>query len=136
MKKKLFILLISGLIVLTGGYSQDSIRTRNDKPGTPQSLRKVNITPASQVHVVNTNVAPGQSINHGATESNNVNNKQEQTIVSEPNTVNSTVPNSVNVTDPKTGKVNRGSPASTGPADTLSNGINNRKTNVTNPIRK
>lgn len=121
MKKIFFILLVTCLFSMPRGYSQDSARTRNDKPGTPQSLRTTNTAPQTQLHVVNPNVAPNQSINHGATESNGVNNKQEQIITTAPNTGKEIPNNSI----------------STGRADsTNSSIINNRKTNVTNPIRK
>ena len=74
------IILIPVLLLAFSGYGQDSMRTRNDKPGTPQSLRTPDHAPRNRVHIINTNTDPIQTINHGATESNKVNNAKDQTI--------------------------------------------------------
>ena len=79
------IILVPVLLLAFSGYGQDSIRTRNDKPGTPQSLRTPDHAPRNRVHIINTNTDPRQTINHGATESNKVNNAKDQTIKVDPN---------------------------------------------------
>jgi hypothetical protein len=120
MKKNLFILLITVLLLKFNAYCQDSLRTRNDKPGTPQSLRTPDNTPESQVKIINPTTIPNQAIDHGATESNQASNTSVQA---------------------------NGAVISTPQVKTSNNGTNNlnsasydtaksRKSNITNPIRK
>ena len=78
MKTKFFICSLSALIIACSGYSQDSSRTRNDKPGTPQSLRTRNNSPENRVHLIETHKPAQQSIYHAGTESNKVNNTDKQ----------------------------------------------------------
>ena len=113
-------------------YSQDSIRTKNDKPGTPQSLRTVDNTPQNKVHFNNTYKAPGQSINHGATESNKIINTNDHNIINDPNQDN-------NKLIPKTPITISNEPARQAiKADTSINKgtMSNGQSNATNPIRK
>ena len=125
---KLSIILVSVILLSLTGYCQDSTRTRNDKPGTPQSLRTPDNAPQNRVHTINTNTAPNQTINHGATESNKVNNTKEQTKIADPNVGNGTV-------IPQTPVINNS--AATHTDSTINKDvINNGKSNVTNPIRK
>lgn len=118
---KTSIILIPILLLSFAGYSQDSVRTKNDKPGTPQSLRTPNTAPRSKVHVIDNNAAPNQTIHHGATESNKVNNTREQTIKGDPNNGSSTlIPQTPVITNKTTGQTDSAL----------------KKSNVTNPIRK
>lgn len=98
MKKNLSILIILVLILVFTGYGQDSLRTRNDKPGTPQSLRSPDQTPQSRVTIVNTNTPPTQNVIHGSPESNKVNNTG-QTIVNTPVSPITTVPADTTITN-------------------------------------
>lgn len=93
MKKKL-IMLTASFFILSIGYAQvsDSVRTRNDKPGTPQSLRTPNNAPRTHVHTINKNVPPQQSINHGATESNNPDNLDKKKAIAPNATYGKKVP--------------------------------------------
>jgi hypothetical protein len=84
MKKKISILLISILLLAFSSYSQDGIRTKNDKPGTPQSLRHTDNTPQSHVQIINNNT-PSQTNMNRASESNNVNNSTQHTITIDSN---------------------------------------------------
>ncbi|MEO6639463.1 MAG: hypothetical protein ABIN25_14380 [Ginsengibacter sp.] len=88
MKKK-FIILGAAFLILTTGYAQvnDSVRTRNDKPATPQSLRTPNMAPRTHVHTINKSVPPQQTINHGATESNDPSNLNKSKTIA-PNSTN------------------------------------------------
>lgn len=129
MKKKLIILATS-FFILTIGRAQvsDSVRTRNDKPGTPQSLRTPNMAPRTHIHTINKDVPPGQTINHGATESNKPNNLDKKKTVAP----NSTYGKKVPIT-PVTIK-----PGLT-PRDTSINNkgvMQNGQSNASNPIRK
>lgn len=129
MKKK-FTTLLASFLFLTISYGQlkDSVRTRNDKPGTPQSLRTPNMSPRIKVHVSNKDKGQNQTINHGATESNKVINSNENTIIANPEPVTEKeIPKT-----PITLEANRKL------IDTSkNNGIpGNGQSNVTNPIRK
>ena len=113
-------------------YSQDSIRTKNDKPGTPQSLRKVDNTPQNKVHFNNTYRAPRQSINHGATESNKIVNRNDPGLINDLNSHN-------NKLIPKTPITIINQPARQAiKADTSINKgtMSSGQSNTTNPIRK
>ena len=81
---KFFILLVSVLLAAFNGYSQDSIRTENDKPGTPQSLRIPDNTPQSHVEITNNNTTPNQTNINRPSESNTINNTNRQTITIDP----------------------------------------------------
>ncbi len=132
MNKKYFIILIILFGLKFTSYAQDSIRTRNDKPGTPQSLRTNDNTPRNREHLINSNRTANQSINHEATESNKVNNAKEQTIIADPNTGNG-------VGTPKTPItiINQPAPAASRTDSIIkNNAISNGKSNATNPIRK
>ncbi len=93
MKKKLIILSAS-FFILSIGYAQvsDSVRTRNDKPATPQSLRTPNNAPRTHVHNINKDVPAQQSINHGATESNNPDNLSKKKMIAPNSTYGKKVP--------------------------------------------
>ena len=82
---KFSILLISTLFLVFSGYSQDSVRTKNDKPGTPQSLRRTDDTPQSHVQITNNNTTPNHTDINRPSESNNVNNTTQQTITIDSN---------------------------------------------------
>src|SRR5437868_4740508 len=108
---KLYILLVS-LLSASITYGQDSARSRNDKPGTPQSLRTTDKSPVNQVHVINPNIVPNQAINHGATENSKVNTTDNNKV--------NTVKQPVIVTNDHTGI----SPVSQTPAATLNQSTN------------
>ncbi len=129
MKKKLTILLLS-FFILSIGYGQisDSVRTRNDKPGTPQSLRTPNTAPRNHIHTINKNVPPQQSVNHDGIETNEPNNQRNKEVIAPNSTNNKTVP-----VTPVTIK-----PGLT-PQDTSKNSkgvMQNGQGNASNPIRK
>ncbi len=65
MKTKFFVSLLSFLLLAFISYGQDSVRTRNDKPGTPQSLRTIDNAPKNKVHLIKTYKPQQQSIYHG-----------------------------------------------------------------------
>ena len=122
MKSKLSIILVTVLLLALGGYSQDdSMRTRNDKPGTPQSLRTADQSPQSHVNVINANTAPDQSGTHATTGNNEINN----TLIADPNTADKPAP-----TSPIT-LVNKPRRDSGVKNSAIQNGISN----ATNPIR-
>ncbi len=132
MKTKCSIATIACLLFVLITNGQDSIRTRNDKPGTSQSLRTVNNAPGNKVHLINTYRPPQQEIYHGATESNKVGNFNDRTTVYPgitnasklPSTPSITIDNrSINQTIRRDTAVNKG---------TMGNG----ESNATNPIRK
>jgi len=85
MKQMFFILVIPLLLLASSVYSQDSIRTKNDKPGTPQSLRKPDNTPESHVQITNSNPTSNQTNINRPSESNTINNTTQQTITIDPN---------------------------------------------------
>ena len=64
MKNKLLILLAVSLFVCRsyGQVANDSVRTRNDKPGTPQSLRTPDMSPQSHVTLINPRAATNQTV--------------------------------------------------------------------------
>ena len=82
---KFSIVLISILLLVFRGFSQDSVRTKNDKPGTPQSLRHADNTPQSHVQITNNNTTPNQTDINRPSESNNVNNTTQKTITIDSN---------------------------------------------------
>ena len=126
MKSKLFILSISFLFFASASYSQvanDSVRTRNDKPGTPQSLRTPDMSPQSHVTLLNTKAAPNQNAS-----GTNTANANGQTIITVPNTDNTNVPKTPITLQNK----------ATNRLDTIPKAvepISNKAPNVTNPIR-
>jgi hypothetical protein len=128
MKRKLLVLLISFLSASVVGYSQDSARTKNDKPGTTQSLKTSDQSPQSHADIINSNTAPNQTIVHGAPESNKVNSGKRKTIITNSAASDKPVP-----TTPIT-IINKppGRPASTVNSSAIQNGISNSS----NPIRK
>jgi hypothetical protein len=84
MKTKILCLLVSILFVTTNNYAQtitDSARTRNDKPGTPQSLRTPNTAPVSHVTILNSYVPQNQNVLHTSSESNTPNNTNGKTVI-------------------------------------------------------
>ncbi len=132
MKTKRFIAITICLFFFLITNGQDSIRTRNDKPGTPQSLRTINNAPKNKVHLIDTYRPPQQQIFHGATESNKVGNLDNGTKIYPhvknatrlPSTPAVTIDNrSINQTIRRDTAVNKG---------TMGNG----ESNATNPIRK
>jgi hypothetical protein len=84
MKTKLFILPITISLWIFCSYGQDSIRTKNDKPGTTQSLRKSDQTPQNHVQIINTQTPTQADVNRPS-ESNTQNNTTQQTITTDPN---------------------------------------------------
>ncbi|MBA2250541.1 MAG: hypothetical protein H0W12_10170 [Chitinophagaceae bacterium] len=132
MKLSLFLTFICSFILTVKGFSQsppDSVRTRNDKPGTPQSLRTPNQAPTSHVQLINTNIAVGQTINHGATESNKLNNNTEKTIIVAPRTKNGKA-------IPKTPITLVNKPLIRADSVLNAGAVKNGISNSTNPIRK
>jgi hypothetical protein len=69
---KTICLTIAVLFFCNITFCQDSVRTVNDKPGTPSSLRTPYTPPLNHRHTVNSNRLPNQAINHNGTESNQV----------------------------------------------------------------
>ncbi len=132
MKTKILISAILFVFITLNGFSQsiDSIRTKNDKPGTPQALRTPDNSPRNRVHTIKRQKHLNQTINHGATESNKVIDKKQPEVI---------VPNSVNKTTETKSPVTL-APQNNPPAITDSTGSNkslsNGQDNVTNPIRK
>ena len=125
MKRKLYTVLVITLAFAIKSYGQnDSVRTRNDKPGTPQSLRTSDQSPQSHVEIKNTNTIPGQTISPATTG----NNGTSSTIVTDPNTAGKPVP-----TSPIT-LVNK--PRDHVDTSVKNSAIQNGVSNVTNPIRK
>ncbi len=132
MKTKISISLLSFLLSTFMSYGQDSIRTRNDKPGTPQSLRTTNNAPKNRIHVVEAYKPPGQTIYHGATESNKINNTKKRARVSPNITKAKEIPRTPAITiDNQTTQqaIQNDSAVNKG---TMGNG----QSNATNPIRK
>lgn len=84
MKLEISIVLILILSLVFSGYSQDSLRTKNDKPGTPQSLRTSDNTPKTHLEIISNNT-PNQININKPSESNNINNTTRQTITIDPN---------------------------------------------------
>lgn len=123
MKNKLSILFVTGLLTIVTCYGQDSARTINDKPGTPQSLRRPYNGPTNTIHTINTTVAPGQTINHNGTGSNQVNYRKQQIIIPHNNYNSKPV-------KPKSQIYSTNKPVKN-PAD-----INNKPPNVSDPIHK
>lgn len=119
-------LIFTPFLFALASYGQDSIRTKNDKPGTPKSLRIPDNTPRNQVHTINTNTPPAQTINHGAVESNQVNNSKQSTIITNANPANGAVIPPSDTTPKNPGVRN----------DTMINNALNNKSNVTSPIRR
>lgn len=129
MKKKLIILTASFFILsIVHAQVSDSVRTRNNKPGTPQSLRTPNNAPRTHVHTINKDVPLQQTINHGATESNDPDNLGKKNMIAP----NSTYGKQVPVT-PLTIK-----PGLTKRDTSISNKgvMQNGEGNASNPIRK
>jgi hypothetical protein len=124
MKKKLSIVVGAIMFLVYTGYGQeDSTRTRNDRPGTPQSLRTADQSPQSHVNIINNNPAPGQTTNPAATGNNGINN----TIIADPNTIGKPV---------STMPISNVNPASGRLDSAVSNSaIRNGVSNTTNPIR-
>lgn len=132
MKTKFSISLLSFLLLTFISYSQDSIRTRNDKPGTPQSLRTVNNSPKNRVHLIERHQPPGQTIYHGATESNTINNTKKRERVYPGITNARDIPGTpaITIDNQTTRQVIRNDSAVN--KGTMGNG----QSNATNPIRK
>jgi hypothetical protein len=90
MKAKLSILIILILFFAMGGHAQtvtDSVRTRNDKPGTPQSLRTADQSPQSHVTIINNN---GPQVNNaGGQATITTNNADNNTVPKTPVTLQS-----------------------------------------------
>lgn len=132
MKIKFLICTLATVIITYSGYSQDSIRTKNDKPGTPQSLRTTDNSPENRVHLVETYKPAQQSIYHEGTETNKVNNTDKQEQVYPAITDARAIPNTpaVTIDNRTTGQtIARDSTVNKG---TMGNG----QGNTTNPIRK
>ncbi len=129
MKKKLIIVLSSFFFIAIGhAQVSDSVRTRNDKPGTPQSLRTPNKAPRTHIHTINKDVPPQQAINHGATESNNPDNLGKNKMIAPNSTYGKKVP--VTPVTIKPGLARK---------DTSINNkgvMQNGQSNASNPIRK
>ncbi len=128
MKTKFSLLVIAILLLVLNGYTQDSIRTKNDKPGTPQSLKKTDKTPESHLQVIKNNTAPNPANINKPSESNNVNNTTRQTITSDPNTATKPNPtNPITITN---------TPPATMTTTTHSSATQNGISNAGKPLRK
>ena len=95
MKTKKFSLFLLALIFVCTSYSQtpnDSVRTRNDKPGTPQSLRTPDQSPQSHVTILNANVPPNQNVISTSSESTTTNNINGKITITTPGTNGNAVP--------------------------------------------
>ncbi len=117
------------LFVAITGHGQtvtDSVRTKNDKPGTPQSLRNPDQSPQSHVKLINTNGGANQKVIPTTSEGSNVNNTNGQTIITNTNGTSNVVPKTPVTL--QTTPINRG--------DTLRKiPLNNKVSNASNPIR-
>ncbi len=128
MKTKFSLLIIAILLLILNGYSQDSIRTKNDKPGTPQSLKKTDKTPESHLQVIKNNTAPNSANVNKPSESNNINNTTRQTITTDANTTSKPNPtNPITITN---------TPPATMTTTTNSSAIQNGISNAGKPLRK
>lgn len=126
MKTKLCVLPIIFLLWIFSGYGQDSIRTKNDKPGTSQSLRKSDQTPQNHVQIINTQTPTQADINRPS-ESNTQNNTTQQTI--------STDPNKAPVTSPTNPITITTTPPANMKSNTNSSAIQNGISNTSKPLR-
>jgi hypothetical protein len=125
MKTKILCLLVSILFVTTNNYAQtitDSARTRNDKPGTPQSLRTPNTAPVSHVTILNSYVPQNQNVLHTSSESNTPNNTNGKTVITIYGSNGNAVPKSA-IT------------LKTNPLDSTKKGPLNKVSNASNPLR-
>lgn len=117
-------LLTSILFVANNNYAQtitDSARTRNDKPGTPQSLRTPNTAPVSHVTINNSYIPQNQNVI--SSESLTPNNTNGKTVITIFGSNGNAVPKS-SIT------------LHTNPFDTTKKGtINNKVSNASNPLR-
>ncbi|HEY8688860.1 MAG TPA: hypothetical protein VIM07_06460 [Chitinophagaceae bacterium] len=124
MKTKIFMLLVTALLFAITNYGQtitDSARTRNDKPGTPQSLRTSNTAPVSHVTILNSYVPQNQNVI--SSESLTPNNTNGKTVITIFGSNGNAVPKS-SIT------------LQTNPFDTTKKGpIINRVSNASNPLR-
>ncbi len=129
MKRKLTTLFASCLFFsISYGQMKDSIRTRNGKPGTPQSLRKPNTAPKTHVHTIDKNAPPQQTIHHCATEHNDPANLDHEKEIAPNSTFGKKVPVTPVTIEP-----------GLTPKDTSKNNkgvMQNGESNATNPIRK
>lgn len=132
MKTKFSISLLSFLLLAFTGYGQDSARTRNDKPGTPQSLRTMNNAPRNRVHAIKTYKQPHQEIYHGATESNMINNTNKEAKVYPG------ITNANEITKAPAATIdNQAAPQAIHMDSAINKGtMGNGQSNATNPIRK
>ena len=127
---KIKIAILSALILLTvfSGYSQDSIRTKNNKPGTPSSLRKADNIPQSKIQINSTTTSNQTDINRPS-ESNNTNNTTQKTIIiTDQNTTakpNPVTTNTITTTPPATMRTTTQSSA-------IQNGISNAPKTIRN----
>jgi hypothetical protein len=126
MKLKLSIVLISFLSLVFSGHSQDSPRTKNDKPGTPQSLRTLDNTPKTHIEIIDSNT-PNQTNINKPSESNNINNTTRETITIDPNNTAKLIP-----TNPITITTNHPDSIHT---NTNSSAIQNGISNASKPLR-
>ncbi|CAN5432828.1 hypothetical protein BH20BAC1_BH20BAC1_26400 [soil metagenome] len=106
---------------------KDSIRTRNDKPGTPQSLRQPNAAPLNHVPIIDSKKPQNQTIHHGAVEHNDPSNLSKNKIAA-PATPATEVPATPVTLD----AVNMSKDTSVNRSRVMQNG----QSNATNPIRK
>ncbi|MDQ3682694.1 MAG: hypothetical protein M3352_06435 [Bacteroidota bacterium] len=128
MKIKFSLLLVVILLSVYSGYSQDSIRTKNDKPGTAQSLRKADNTPESRVQVIKNNTAPNPANINKPSESNTINNATQKTITTDANTTSKPNPtNTITITN---------TPPATMNTTTHSSATQNGISNAGKPLRK
>lgn len=122
MIRKFIALTISVLAVTVSTYAQDSLRTKNDKPGTPQSLRTYDNTPQSNVNIVN---KPGTANGTSAPEGNKIDNTNSQ--------INTT---GTNPGKPSTNPITIvNNPPAHVDSTTNHSAIQNGISNTTNPIR-
>ncbi len=131
MKTKFSTAILAFLLMAFVSYGQDSVRTRNNKPGTPGSLRTPDNAPKNKVHLIETYKPQEQSIYHGATESNTINNTNKPKEY--PGITNTTnLPGTPAITtDNKSTRQNISKDSAINKG-TMRNG----ESNATNPIRK
>lgn len=106
----------------------DTIRTRNDKPGTPQSLRQPNTAPLNHVPIIKSKKPQNQTIQHGAVEHNDPTNLSKQNKVAPAVTPATEIPDTPVTLD----AVNMSKDTSVNRSGVMQNG----QSNATNPIRK
>ena len=81
MKKAILLIFVIMFVSILGFGQADSVRTINDKPGTPASLRNPATLPSNHVPTLKSSGNANQTINHQGTESNKVTHKKERFVI-------------------------------------------------------